>query len=96
MDNSDRRIEISNKLFKMGEMLVNEGFQSGDDNIARCGNFIIFNSAIIFNDKESLFMDEICTTISQKKLIEDSNIYDKIKTLSSGDLMLLINNLKNK
>lgn len=70
MTNESRRIDISNKLNKMGISLTNEGNDAKEVSIVQIGGILMLLSALIIDDNGLNFMSNICGMFTAQKLIE--------------------------
>jgi hypothetical protein len=59
--NNSRNIELSVKLAKMGDALVNEGISSKNISIAQSGNVMLLISSIIIDEEQMEKFCELCS-----------------------------------
>ena len=75
--NEAKRIDVSNKLMKMGGVLTKEGVACEDYNIAEVGTAMIMLSALILDDKDMFIFSEICAMFTAKKILDDMDRKNK-------------------
>ena len=75
--NEAKRIDVSNKLMKMGSVLTKEGVACEDHNIAEVGTAMIMLSALILDDKDMFIFSEICAMFTAKKILDDMDRKNK-------------------
>ena len=94
MTKEERRLDLSNKLLKMGEALGKEGVESNDGCVLTTGSSLIFMSKIILSENYMYLFGELASMFSakiildniddtQSKITEDgfiNNIITKIET----------------
>lgn len=68
--NSLRYNELSQKLFKLGESLADEGREINDYTITATGNLLIFIAGLIYDEDDLFFMSELVSMFSTKKVID--------------------------
>jgi hypothetical protein len=77
MKNEERRLELSQKLFEIGQSLMEEGATSEDYAITQTGTITIMLASIVLSDEDTYFFSEICSMFSAKKMVETiDNIED--------------------
>jgi hypothetical protein len=77
MKNEERRLELSQKLFEIGQSLMEEGAMSEDYAITQTGTITIMLASIVLSDEDTYFFSEICSMFSAKKMVETiDNIED--------------------
>lgn len=70
MKNEERRLELSQKLFEIGQSLMEEGASTEDYAITQTGTITIMLASIVLSDEDTYFFSEICSMFSAKKLVE--------------------------
>lgn len=68
--NSLRYNELSQKLFKLGESLANEGREIEDYTITTTGNLMVFIAGLMYDEDDLYFISEIVSMFSTKKVID--------------------------
>jgi len=68
--NALRYNELSQKLFKLGEALSDEGREANDYTITATGNLLIFVAGLMFDEDDLFFMSELSSMFSTKKVVE--------------------------
>jgi len=69
--NEAKRIDVSDKLLKMGTALTKEGIDCEDHNVAEVGTTMVMLSAIILDDKDMFIFSEMCAMFTAKKILDD-------------------------
>lgn len=67
----DRHLELSSKLLEMGQALIIEGNKGGDLTIAQTGSFLVVLSTLLFDEKDMILFNQICSMFSAKKILEN-------------------------
>ena len=70
MENNERRLDISEKLLKLGSSLIIEGSETEDINITQSGAILVLVSSIILSDKDLFIISEMCSMFTAKKILE--------------------------
>ena len=76
MENEERHGEISDKLFKMAEALMNEGDKSDDYIISSTGNFIMLVSGLMNNAEDMKTVGDLLAMFSAKKVLDNQIMSD--------------------
>ena len=73
MDNDKRkkRLELSLKLMKMGNALINEGLNEGDENVTTIGNIMTLCGGLVLDDKGCVEFNNLCMMFTAKTVLED-------------------------
>jgi hypothetical protein len=91
-----RHEELSDKIFKMGFGLHEEGQVSGDYIISSIGDFMILISGLIHDKDDVMLFGEICGMFSAKKILDAQMSFSHLAPKDEGELSELLNQLKNK
>jgi hypothetical protein len=70
MDNNERRLDISEKLLKLGSALIIEGTENNDVNITQSGAILVLVSSVILSEKDLFIISEMCSMFTAKKILE--------------------------
>ena len=89
--NRERHEEISGKLLKMGQALINEGDETSDYIIQSTGNFIILLSGIMDNGADMKTVADLLAMFSAKKVLDDQIT----SSAGSNDLEEMFNKMKD-
>ena len=76
MKNKKRRLELSQKLFEIGQSLMEEGVSDDDYAITQTGTITIMLASIITSDEDTYLFSEMCSMFSAKKIIENIESID--------------------
>jgi len=68
--NALRYNELSQKLFKLGETLCDEGAEINDYTVTATGNLLIFIAGLMYNEDDLYFISELVSMFSTKKVID--------------------------
>jgi hypothetical protein len=96
MNKLERHIELSGKIYEMGQSLCREGDISGDETVLNIGNFMIFFSNLMYNEKDMNFFAEICEMYTAKRLLEENSNLDLIASLSIEQINKIIDYCDDK
>jgi hypothetical protein len=96
MERIERYEELSLKLLKIGETLIKEGEEKEDFTILSVGNFILFISSLIYDEKDIHMFSELCSMFAAKKMIEGNEVIELLNDLSFTEIEELVKTLKNK
>lgn len=95
MENKERHGEMSDKLFKMAEALMNEGDKSGDYIISSTGNFIMLVSDLMNNEEDMKTVGDLLAMFSAKKVLDSQMMGDGIMP-GLDDLEEMFRNMKDR
>lgn len=70
MNNETRRIDLSNKILKMGQSLVHEGNSSQDIAIMQSGTMLILLAGLLLDENDMFIFSELCAMFSAKKILD--------------------------
>ena len=76
MANEARRLELTTKLMRMGEALMQEGDETKDVTISQIGVIIIFMGGLLFDENDVNKFSDLVSMFSAKKLIENMESRD--------------------
>jgi len=79
MKNEQRRLELSQKLFEIGQSLMEEGASTEDYAITQTGTITIMLASIVLSDEDTFFFSEICSMFSAKKIVETIDNVDDME-----------------
>jgi len=88
-ENDKRRIEISEKLIKMGEALIVEGKGNDDYCVLSSGNILMLMSELIINPKGIDEFNHLCALHTAKSIVDkmmDGPFGGLLMNYSSGPL----------
>lgn len=94
MDNLDRRHDLSQKFYKMGEALIEEGKEREDGCIAQVGNSLLFLSKVIFSEQDMFIFCEYLAMFTAKKTLEQMEMQNK-PNFTDNFINSLVNELKS-
>jgi hypothetical protein len=83
MKNEERRLELSQKLFEIGQSLMEEGASTEDYAITQTGTITIMLASIVLSDEDTYFFSEICSMFSAKKLVETIDSIEDVDFLKN-------------
>ena len=67
----DRHLELSSKLIEMGQALMIEGRENKDLTIAQTGSFMVLIGGLLFDEKDVILFNQLCSMFSAKKILDD-------------------------
>lgn len=70
-ENKNRRIEISQKLVKMGKSLIMEGSDNKDYCVISAGNLLVLISGLIVTPNDMEEFNKLCSMFSAKAILDD-------------------------
>lgn len=94
--NIDRHEELSDKFFKIGFALHEEGIDKNDSIISSMGDFMVLISGIIHNPDDVSLFGELCGMFSAKKVLESKMDLDLITPKSEEDMNMLLQKLRDE
>ena len=93
--NNKRHDELSDKIFKIGYALHEEGQEFGDDIITSIGDFMILISGIIHDENDVVLFGEICGMFSAKNILDAQLQVGAIEPKTEEELNDLLKKMKD-
>lgn len=99
MKNIERHDELSDKIFKMGFALHEEGLENDDYVVSSIGDFMVLISGIIHDEDDISLFGELCGMFSAKKILDAQMKMNPLTPKSESeinDLLKIINDSIDK
>tara|TARA_B100000925_G_scaffold142658_2_gene106848 strand:+ start:1684 stop:2046 length:363 start_codon:yes stop_codon:yes gene_type:complete len=92
-----RHDELSQKIFKMGNALVNEGTKKKDYIITNIGNFMVLVSGLMYEENDIHLFGELCAMFSAKKVLDSQNedLMDKFENMTEGEIINMYEKIRS-
>ena len=92
-----RHDELSQKIFKIGNALVNEGTKKKDHVITNIGNFMVLVSGLIYDENDVNLFGELCAMFSAKKVLDSQNegFMDKFENMNEDEIINMYEKLRD-
>jgi len=71
MTKEERRLDLNNKLLRMGQALAKEGVDTNDGCILTAGSVLILISNLMTSEKDMFLFGELGSMFSAKMILED-------------------------
>lgn len=91
-----RHDELSDKIFKMGFALHEEGAEKDDNIISSVGDFMILISGLIHDEGDVDLFGELCAMFSAKKILDAQMLSGAMGPKSEEELNEMLNELKRR
>jgi hypothetical protein len=72
MENEVRRLDLSDKVSKMGYALMDEGSANEDFTIAQAGTLLILISTLLLDEKDMFIVNELCAMFTAKQILDNT------------------------
>ena len=97
MENTNKRYdELSEKIFKMGFALHEEGQEKEDYVISTIGDFMILVSGLLHDEDDVTLFGELCAMFSAKKILDAQMLSGIMEPKSEEELNEMLNKMKEE
>lgn len=91
-----RHDELSEKIFKMGFALHEEGIENDDETITHIGDFMVLISGLIHDEDDVYLFGQLCSMFSAKKILDAQISMGEMTPKSEEELNEMLRKLKDR